>query len=315
MAPNIWHPKCNRNDIILSSFLGDHVPLKIGYMLGIRRSVVLMTLLYLFAILILFQTDLWISLIIISSVFFILRLVAPPRRFSRFVYSNRSNWNEKSHLPDSLWGCLKSSCGHMLCRESRSQGSRVGYSFSHNHEVENGYIFERQPTTIGGTRSSILYHFCDCARKGTWMIPWVYLSDQQNFSVSKLHIPKSMNNLRLNVWVDKSHIFATSNVFILEPSILIPCTYERHARSWNLENFRKQNKLNHTTRISIFLYTKFIPGNFCLAISCEWGGNNCPSNPTNWSERSWSWARSLAEPGVLNDPERRDEEWRIPFQR
>ena len=78
MAPNIWHPKCNRNDIILSSFLGDHVPLKIGYMLGIRRSVVLMTLLYLFAILILFQTDLWISLIIISSVFFILRLVAPP---------------------------------------------------------------------------------------------------------------------------------------------------------------------------------------------------------------------------------------------
>lgn len=52
---------------------------------------------------------------------FIIEASRPPRPFSSFVSSNRSNWNEESHLPDScLWGCRKSSCGHMLCRESRS---------------------------------------------------------------------------------------------------------------------------------------------------------------------------------------------------
>lgn len=121
MAPNIWHPKCNRNDIILSSFLGDHVPLKIGYMLGIRRSVVLMTLLYLFTILTMFKTDLWISLIIISSIFFIFEASRP------------------SSTRLCLWGCLKSSCGHMLCRESRSHFKPSCLPLSpRSHEVENG---------------------------------------------------------------------------------------------------------------------------------------------------------------------------------
>lgn len=96
-----------------------------------------------------------------------------------------------------LWGCRKSSCGHMLCRESRSHFKPrcllflpvilkwktaiwlyIIYIYMIIYILYIIYIWKVANYYWRHPFFTSIYDFYDYARRGTWMIPWVYLSNQ-----------------------------------------------------------------------------------------------------------------------------------------